>query len=131
MAIGKNISACLARLGWSRKDLLERVPNLTPQALSNLILRDSKRSEWDQAIAEALGVSIYDLVYGDVSAPTNIHATGNVTPICAAEPSATYTPINELVTIAETMTDRGVYELIGYARHLASQHQKAKANLVS
>lgn len=58
MAIGKRIEIMLTKLGWERTDLMGRVPNLTPQALSNLIRRDSKRSEWDEAIANALGVDV-------------------------------------------------------------------------
>lgn len=64
MAIGKRIVEILDKRGWERGDLMARLPNLTPQALSNLIRRDSKRSEWDEAIASALGVSVMWLVYG-------------------------------------------------------------------
>lgn len=64
MNLGKRIEAKLAELGWRRNDLLDRVPGLTAQALSNLIRRDSKRSEWDVAIATALRMSVMDLVYG-------------------------------------------------------------------
>ena len=63
MNIGGRIQKKLSELGWERKDLLSKVPDLTPQALSNLIKRDSVRSEWDQAIADALGVSVLWLVY--------------------------------------------------------------------
>lgn len=63
MNIGGRIAQRLTALGWERKELLSRVPDLTPQALSNLITRDSKRSEWDEAIAQALGVSVLWLVY--------------------------------------------------------------------
>jgi len=54
MAIGKRISERLKELHWKRNDLLAKIPSLTPQALSNLIRRDSVRSEWDEKIAEAL-----------------------------------------------------------------------------
>jgi hypothetical protein len=64
MNMGKRIQQRLNELHWSRKDLLCRVPDLTAQALSNLIVRDSKRSEWDEIIAEALGVTVLWLVYG-------------------------------------------------------------------
>lgn len=64
MAIGKRIVERLEALGWSRTDLLCRVPDLTAQALSNLIRRDSVRSEWDERISDALGVSVTWLVYG-------------------------------------------------------------------
>jgi hypothetical protein len=64
MNMGKRIEVRLNSLNWKRKDLLQRVPDLTDQALSNLIRRDSKRSEWDELIAEGLGVSVLWLVYG-------------------------------------------------------------------
>lgn len=64
MNIGGRIVQRLEALQWERKDLLARVPDLTAQALSNLIRRDSVRSEWDELIAEALGVSVMWLVYG-------------------------------------------------------------------
>lgn len=64
MNLGKRIEARLSDLRWSRNQLLEKVTELTPQALSNLITRDSRRSEWDEKIAEALGVSVLWLVYG-------------------------------------------------------------------
>jgi len=62
--MGKGIEERLNSLNWKRKDMLQRVPDLTEQELSNLIRRDSKRSEWDESIAEALGVSVLWLVYG-------------------------------------------------------------------
>lgn len=43
MALGKRIAQRLSELNWKRKDLLAAVPELTPQALSNLIRRDSAR----------------------------------------------------------------------------------------
>jgi hypothetical protein len=64
MNIGKRIEQRLLDLHWERNDLLSRVPDLSAQALSNLIRRDSKRSEWDEVIAAALGVSVLWLVYG-------------------------------------------------------------------
>jgi hypothetical protein len=64
MNIGSRIVKRLDDLQWERRDLLDKVPGLSAQALSNLITRDSKRSEWDELIADALGVSILWLVYG-------------------------------------------------------------------
>lgn len=64
MNIGKRIEERLKSLNWERRDLLDRVDGLTAQALSNLIRRDSKRSEWDEAIANALGIDVLWLVYG-------------------------------------------------------------------
>ena len=65
MNIGGRIQQRLEALGWKQKDLLDRVPGLSAQSLSNLIRRDSVRSELDVVIAEALGVSVMWLVYGD------------------------------------------------------------------
>lgn len=64
MNMGKRIAKRLEDLGWERKQLLSRVPDLSPQSLSNLIRRDSKRSEWDEKIAAALGVSVQWLTHG-------------------------------------------------------------------
>lgn len=64
--IGGRILQRLEELNWERKDLLAKIPDLTPQALSNLIRRDSKRSEWDEIVATALGVHVMWLVYGTV-----------------------------------------------------------------
>lgn len=71
MNIGKRIVERLAELKWQRRDLLDAVDDLSAQALSNLIVRDSKRSEWDQQIAKALGVSVMWLVYGEESSHTD------------------------------------------------------------
>lgn len=78
MNIGSRIVERLGELSWKRKDLLERVDGLSDQALSNLIRRGSKRSEWDEAIAKALGISVLDLVYGHKSE------------LAAKEPAAAY-----------------------------------------
>lgn len=64
MNIGGRIKQRLEDTGKDRQWLLAQLPELSPQALSNLIVRDSKRSEWDEAIADALGVSVLWLVYG-------------------------------------------------------------------
>jgi len=64
MNIGGRIQQRLDQLKWQRKDLLERVEGLSDQNLSNLIRRDSTRSEWDTRIASALGVTVLWLVYG-------------------------------------------------------------------
>lgn len=123
MAIGKRIEKRLADLGWERRDLLAELPTLTPQALSNLILRDSKRSEWDQAIAKALRVSVNWLVYGDEQSYT----PANVVNFCVKEPEFSGR-IGELVQLAETMSDEAQRELIGMAKLLAAQCPREKAN---
>jgi len=64
MNIGGRIIQRLGAIEKDRQWLLGKVENLSDQALSNLIRRDSRRSEWDEAIAAALGVSVLWLVYG-------------------------------------------------------------------
>lgn len=64
MNLGGRIRQRLDELGWERSRLIELVPDLTPANLSALIRRDSKRSEFDEQIAKALGVSLLWLVYG-------------------------------------------------------------------
>jgi transcriptional regulator with XRE-family HTH domain len=58
MNLGKRIKLRLDELGWSRSQLYDRVPDLTPAALSALISRDSRRCELDVQIAKALGVHL-------------------------------------------------------------------------
>lgn len=54
--------------------------------------------------------------------------TANITPLRAAEP----TPIDplraELLALLETMSERGIIELIGRAKEVALAHPRAKAN---
>ncbi len=124
MALGKRIKHRLDELGWERKDLLAKVPNLSPAALSSLIRRDSKRSEFDLAIADALGMSVMELVYDEKPA----YSHQNVIPLTAREPEKFSGALADLVAIAETMSERGVCELVGQARLLAGLHPKPKAN---
>ena len=58
MNLGTRIKIRLEELGWERKELLDRVPELSSQSLSALIRRDSRRSELDFRIATALGVTV-------------------------------------------------------------------------
>lgn len=135
MAIGKRIEQRLKDLEWERADLLSALPDLSAQALSNLIRRDSKRSEWDQAIAKALKTSVLWLVYGEQDeSPTklcereNTEYQDNVTML----PQPPVDPLlSELIALEKTMNERGQIELIGQARMLAHLHPKAKANRVN
>lgn len=123
MAIGKRIEQRLNDLKWKRRDLMDRVPDLTPQALSNLINRDSARSEWDMQIAEALGVSVMWLVYGIDQTYTPVDRAPNVTTLEIREPGLT-----ELEALARQLSEAGLRELIGQARLLATIHPRTKAN---
>lgn len=124
MAIGKRIEQRLAEKKWSRNDLMARVPNLTPQALSNLIKRDSVRSEWDLQIAEALEVSVLWLVYGMEHA---YQPTGKVRQFEVREPALTGN-MAKLVEAASELTPEGQLILVGRAQEMAAQYGKAKAN---
>lgn len=123
MALGKRIQARLDQLGWDRKLLLEKVDGLTPQALSNLIVRDSKRSEWDEKIADALGISVLELVYGRT--PHYYPATSTAHPE-VREPNPLPDPIKEIVEHAERMTKQAQWELLGMAKALEHQHPNAR-----
>lgn len=64
MNIGSRIEKRLRELGWQQVDLLQRVPDLRAGTLSAIIQRDSIRSVYSEAIAEALGVTHAWLVTG-------------------------------------------------------------------
>ena len=123
MAIGKRILARLDQLGWDRKDLLERVPSLSPQALSNLIVRDSKRSECDEAIADALGISVLELVYGRSQSQYKFTSAARLE---AREPEPLSDPIKQIVGHAERMTQQAQWELLGMAKALEHQHPNVR-----
>jgi hypothetical protein len=102
-------------MGWDRSDLMDRIPSLTPQALSNLIRRDSKRSEWDTEIAAALGVSVLWLVYG-IDAEYAKHDT---TVLTLREADAG--PLNRLMQTAATLPRDDLLILIGRAEEMATR----------
>ena len=119
MAIGKRIAQRLEALGWSRSQLMDAVDGLTPQALSNLITRDSKRSEWDEAIAQALGVSVMWLVYGRDDA----YSHGSATVIEAQEASPA---LRRLIAAASRLTRDDQLVLVGRAEEMAAQAVAAR-----
>lgn len=91
MNIGARIKQRLEIIGKDRQWLLAKLPDLSPQALSNLIIRDSKRSEWDEAIADALGVSVLWLVYGKIpTTETSEDVEANGLRHVVSEPIAIY-----------------------------------------
>lgn len=120
MAIGKRIEKRLSDLGWERKDLLDKVEGLTPQALSNLIRRDSKRSEWDEAIAAALDMTVMELVYGK---PPIYQPAARVS---VTEPEPVSKVITEIISHANKMNQQGQWELLGQARLLERMHPNVK-----
>lgn len=123
MAIGKRIVETLKKRGWERANLMEKLPELTPQALSNLIRRDSKRSEWDEAIADALGVSVMWLVYGkDIT-----YSKANVRDLPAREPEAVAPNITKAIQILNSTSNEGQLIAIGRLEELALRYP-AKQN---
>lgn len=117
MAIGKRIVERLKTLGLKRKYLLDTIEDLTPQALSNLINRDSVRSEWDEKIASALGVSVLWLVYGKevepypISTATALTANQTTGIFSLRSPQA-----HEVIEIMKTLTPDRQDEILAFAR---------------
>ena len=64
MNIGNRIEKRLREFGWQQVDLLQRIPDLRAGTLSAIIQRDSVRTVYSEAIAEALGVTHSWLVTG-------------------------------------------------------------------
>lgn len=123
MNIGKRIEQRLNELNWERKDLLAKVPDLSTAALSNLIRRDSKRSEWDERIARALEVSVMWLVYGketDVYPSGTTHRVsepGNITPFQAAPHPA----VAEVIQLMTHTDELGKGMMLAKARDIAKE----------
>lgn len=107
-----------------RADLMEKLPSLTPQALSNLIRRDSKRSEWDEAIADALGVSVMWLVYGKELT----YGKANVRNLPAREPNALPSNIAKAVEFLKVTSTEGQLIALGRLEEVALRYPAAKAN---
>lgn len=124
MGIGKRIKDTLEKRGLQRSDLMEKLPGLTPQALSNLIRRDSKRSEWDEDIAEALGVSVMWLVYGRQVE----YDKANVRNLPAREPDALPPNIAKAVDYLKATSKEGQLVALGRLEEVALRYPAAKAN---
>lgn len=75
------------------------------------------------AIAKAFGRNVCDLI-----TPIDYSAEPAVTTLAAQERPPEAPLMEELVTIAERINDRGQAELIGRAKELALAHPRAKAN---
>lgn len=123
MNLGKRIEQKLKELGWERKDLMDKVPELSTSNLSALIKRDSKRSELDEKIAEALGVSLLWLVYGRYPEQQNrfgeIVATEskNVTSLTHPQHPA----VAEVVTLMNNTDELGKGMMLAKARDIAKE----------
>lgn len=124
MAIGKRIEERLSKLGMDRAQLMEKLPSLTPQALSNLIRRDSKRSEWDEAIADALGVSVLWLVYGY----DHSYSKANVRNMPVKEPAALPSNIAKAVELLRTTSKEGQLIALGRLEEIALRHPATRVN---
>lgn len=108
MNLGKRIESRLTELGWQRGDLLSRVPALSPQSLSALITRDSRRSEHDVAIAAALGVNLLWLVAGEGEKlaghngqPANDNITIQLSPMVRDQRLACILPVQKGLSISK------------------------------
>lgn len=130
MNIGGRIVQRLQELGWERKDLLARVPDLSQQALSYLIKRDSVRSEWDLQIAEALKVSVLWLVYGiDAAYQSSDQATPAIASEVVALPARTDPAEQELLTTFRALDDIGKGMLLERAQIIATSRSAAPRKL--
>lgn len=120
MNLGKRIAERLDQLGWERKDLLDRVDGLSVQSLSNLIRRDSKRSELDERIAEALGVSVLWLVYG-----TTAEATIQEGSVFQLNRKTKRTlKMDEITEQLQRISDDGLMVALGKIEELADRYPK-------
>lgn len=130
MNLGGRIIQRLNELKWERRDLLDRVPDLTSQALHNLIKRDSKRSEWDTRIAEALGVSTQWLVYGDEEKYTQAGAPSTLS---AGERTAEvftfnvpkHPAVEEVLKLMTATDDLGKGMMLVQVRNIAKERMAA------
>lgn len=102
---------------------MAKVPDLTPQALSNLIRRDSKRSEWDEDIAAALEVSVTWLVYGK----DFTYSKANVRDLPAREPDPVLPNIAKAIEILKSTSNDGQLIALGRLEELALRYP-AKRN---
>lgn len=75
MNMGARIKALLQERGWKQSQLLERVPEMDAKALSALIKRDSRFSEYALGIAQALGVSLDYLIFGVGTQPESTQSS--------------------------------------------------------
>lgn len=128
MNIGGRIVKRLEELKWERKDLLDRVPDLTSQALFNLIKRDSVRSEWDERIAAALGVSVLWLVYGrdvDYSGKPlvnhQIAAEPSPNVVCFPSNGSNHSAIEEVVRLMNETDELGRGMILAKVRDIAEE----------
>lgn len=83
MNMGARIKGLLAERGWKQADLLERVPEMDAGALSAIINRDSRFSEYALGISKAFGVSLDYLIFGieDQPAKTVTQVTDSTAPL--------------------------------------------------
>ena len=103
---------------------MDRIPDLTPQTLSNLVKRDSHRSDWERAIAEALGVSVAWLVYGQEDAGADPQPVSGAA-LSLPEPQE----IAQVVALMRRMTPVGREMVLDHARVVAARHSAVvKAN---
>lgn len=74
MNMGARIKGLLTERGWKQADLLERVPEMDAGALSAIIKRDSRFSEYALGISRAFGVSLDFLIFGIEERPASAAA---------------------------------------------------------
>lgn len=130
MNMGKRIEQCLDELGWKQVQLLDKVPDLSPSALSALIKRDSKWSDFAEEIAEALGVEFRWLLTGKGNQWVNRKTVAH--PVRQDDaPDTGFTPeeIEHVLLLRELDDDerRGIRD----AAEKAKQHKEIREELAA
>lgn len=118
-----------------KQKLLSELSGVSQSLISQLERsKTAEVSKYTPQLADALKISVDWLAYEIGEKPTPSEGdprsayttTANVVQFQASERQDG--PINELIGISKTMSERGIYELIGRAKEIAKAHPKAQAN---
>lgn len=115
MALGQRVKTERERKGWSQAFLAERA-GMQQETISAIERRDSKRSEYTQRLAEALGVPVEYLLTGE-----HPELGTGVTPPKTAKPSNFLRRLSEFQKEYETLP--------GNERELVDEALKQQAEL--
>lgn len=129
MIFGERIKHARELAGLNQKELakLSGIKQPSIAYLENP-KKNAQSSRYTAAIAKACKVNLEWLTTGTgaIGKPGTYDMRGTVVPLHTGENMDS--PINELIGIAKTMSERGIYELIGRAKEIAKAHPKAQAN---
>lgn len=125
--LAERMKAIRDQKGWSQTELARR-SGVKQSFIGALEAKNQKTSGFLPELAHALGVDAYWLKTGK-GKPQPWPSTGEIAhPITVQEPApVSYLPnqkINELVAIANKLSDHGLERLIGQATMLAETHPR-------